>query len=71
MAHTIRGFQEDMAAMLSEQIFNKTGEDISVERVQNVLWGLGVVNDHTYWRHLPTALNDLGFDYDEVIDVAP
>lgn len=69
MSHTIKGFQEDKAVLLAEEISKVTGEYTSAERVATVLQTHGVVNDFTYWRKLPTVLDAFGVDYDEIVDV--
>lgn len=71
MAHTIKGFQEDQAVLLADKIQVKTGESLSVDRIMTVLQDQGVVSDHTYWQKLPRVLAKLGFDYDEIEEVAP
>lgn len=71
MSHTIKGFQEDQAVILVDKIKAKTGEDRSVDVVVRVLQTHGVVSDYTYWRKLPSVLEALGFDYDEIEEVAP
>ncbi|QWS69453.1 hypothetical protein SEA_NECROPHOXINUS_91 [Microbacterium phage Necrophoxinus] len=71
MAHTIKGFQIDMAAKLSDEIEAKLKEDIAVSRILTALQTYGVVNDHTYWRKLPQVLGAFGIDYDEIVEVAP
>lgn len=71
MAQTIKGFQEDQAVLLVDKIKTKTGEDRSVDVVVRVLQTYGVVSDYTYWRKLPSVLDALGFDYDEIEEVAP
>lgn len=71
MAHTIKRFQEDQAVLLVDKIKTKTGEDRSVDVVVRVLQTYGVVSDYTYWRKLPSVLDALGFDYDEIEEVAP
>jgi len=71
MAHTIRSFQGDKAVLLAEKIENKTGEFIEASRIETVLQTYGVVSDYTYWRRLPNVLEALGFDYDEIEEVAP
>ena len=70
MAHTIRGFQADKAVLLADKILDKTGETISVDRIIRVFQTYGVVSDYTYWRKLPNVLDALGFDYDEIEEVA-
>ena len=71
MAHTIRGFQTDQALLLADEIQKKTAESISVERIERTFQTYGVVSDYTYWRKLPLVLQALGFDYDEIVEVAP
>lgn len=71
MSHTIRGFQADQAVLLADKIMAKTGSDIDVDRIVTVLQTYGVVSDYTYWRKLPNVLDALGFDYDEIEEVAP
>lgn len=70
MAHTIRGFQDDQAVLLSDKIYAKTGEAVSIDRIIRTLQTYGVVSDYTYWRNLPNVLYALGFDYDEIEEVA-
>ena len=71
MAHTIKGFQEDQAVLIVERIEQKMGDKLDVDRVVRVLQTYGVVSDHTYWRKLPSVLGALGYDYDEIEEVAP
>lgn len=71
MPHTIKGFREDQAVILVDKIKAKTGEDRSVDVVVRVLQTYGVFSDYTYWRKLPSVLDALGFDYDEIEEVAP
>lgn len=68
---TIKGFQEDRTLDLADLILAKTGESVGVIRIEAVLKTYGVVSDYTYWRKLPSVLDALGFDYDEIVEVAP
>lgn len=70
MSHTIRGFQEDKSLLLVDAIAQKTGESISVTRVHYLMMKHGIVNDRTHWDRVEKVLADLGFDYDEVFEVA-
>jgi len=67
---TIAGFQVDKAEKLSDEIILKTNEDVAVLRILSALQANGVVNESTYWRKLPDVLDTLGFDYDEIVEVA-
>ncbi|AWY06413.1 hypothetical protein SEA_TANDEM_84 [Microbacterium phage Tandem] len=69
MSHTIRGFQEDKALLVSDAIAKKVGDQVSVERVHSLLVKRGIVSDMTYWRRIESVLADLGYDYDEVFEV--
>lgn len=70
MSHTIRGFQEDKALLLADDIAKKTGESIAVTRIHALMVTHGIVSDPTYWARVEKVLNDLGFDYDEIFEVA-
>lgn len=71
MAHTIKGFQDDKTLLLADKILAKTGESVGVTRIYSALQNNGVVSEYTYWRKLPDVLKSLGFDYDEIEEVAP
>lgn len=71
MSHTIKGFQEDQAVLIVERVEEKMGDKLDVDRVVRVLQTYGVVSDYTYWRKLPSVLDALGYDYDEIEEVAP
>lgn len=71
MSHTIRGFQEDQAVLLADKIEKKTGEKVAPSYIQSIIQRVGIVSDHTYWLKLPHLLSELGFDYDEIEEVAP
>lgn len=68
--HTIRGFQEDKALLLVETIAKKTGDSIDAGRVHYLMMKHGIVSDITYWRKVEDVLSDLGYDYDEILEVA-
>lgn len=67
---TIRGFQEDQAIILSDQIRAKVNEDVSPDYIAAVMQRVGVVNEYTLHTRLDRVLDDLGFDYDEIVEVA-
>lgn len=67
---TIRGFQEDQAIILSDQIRAKVNEDVSPDYIAAVMQRVGVVNECTLHTRLDRVLDDLGFDYDEIVEVA-
>lgn len=71
MAHTIRGFQEDKALLLVDDIAKKFGETIAVTRVMSLFVHYGIVSDYTYWKAIERVVNKLGYDYDEIFEVAP
>lgn len=71
MSQTIKGFQEDQAVLLADKILAKTSEVRSPDVIVRVFQTYGVVSDYTYWRKLPSVLDALGFDYDEIEEVAP
>lgn len=71
MSHTIRGFQADKALDLADAILDRTGESEGVLRIESVLKEHGVVSDYTYWKQLPNVLADLGYEYDEIMEVIP
>lgn len=70
MSSTIRGFQEDKALLLADTIAKKTGDNVPVIRIQSLMVKHGIVSDLTHWRRIDEVLHDLGYDYDEVFEVA-
>lgn len=70
MSSTIRGFQEDKAVLLVEAIRDKMSEIVSVERVHALMVKHGIVSDRTHWERVELVLADLGYDYDEIFEVA-
>lgn len=72
MSQTIRGFQEDQAILLQDQITKELGDSTtsSVERIVTLFVKHGVVSDYTLWKKIDEVLQDLGIDYDEIFEVA-
>lgn len=70
MSSTIRGFQQDKAVLLVEAIRDKMSEIVSVERVHALMVKHGIVSDRTHWERVEHVLADLGYDYDEIFEVA-
>lgn len=71
MSNTIRGFQLDHATILVDRINEKFPADtVSIERVDSLMVKHGIVNDTTHWRKVELVLADLGYDYDEIFEVA-
>lgn len=63
-------FQMGRAILLQEQINTRMNCHIAVERIKSLFVKHGIVGDYTLWEREDRVLKDLGYEYDEIWEVA-